>query len=209
MSHALHRYGTVENLQNDYTMYARTSRFVNREGCGPKLRKILDIMLSEGPVNLGSSHSGRSLAAGLSIKEYADSLDKAYGVACCFSSKEKVKNVLRKLKEADLGISIVVSGLIDEIREMAAELGLKPHTALISLGIHGEKALTPEERILEISTMCGHSLVSFNLTKSILEDVKSGKMAPEKGANLLALPCPCGIFNVDRCEVLLDISKKE
>ena len=47
MSHALHRHGTAKQLQNDYTFYARASRFVNREGCGPKLRKILSIALSE------------------------------------------------------------------------------------------------------------------------------------------------------------------
>src|SRR5512136_1691958 len=113
MSHSLHRYGTVENLQNDYTMYARTSRYVNREGCGPKLRKILDIFLSEQPVNFGSSHAGKSYKAGLDAKAYAQTLDKAYGVACCFSSREAIRGVLRKLKEADTGISIVVSGLID------------------------------------------------------------------------------------------------
>ena len=53
MTHSAHRYGTVENLADDYTFYARTSRHVNREGCGPKLRKILEIILSEKPVNPG------------------------------------------------------------------------------------------------------------------------------------------------------------
>ncbi len=47
MSHALHRHGTTEQLQNDYTFYARASRYVNRDGCGPKLRKILSIALTE------------------------------------------------------------------------------------------------------------------------------------------------------------------
>jgi len=28
-------------------------------------------------------------------------------------------------------------------------------------------------------------------------------MTPEKGAHLLAQPCPCGIFNTDRCEAIL------
>ncbi|MDP1991924.1 MAG: hypothetical protein Q8K00_12985 [Syntrophales bacterium] len=28
-------------------------------------------------------------------------------------------------------------------------------------------------------------------------------MNPEKGAHLLAQPCPCGIFNTDRCEQIL------
>jgi hypothetical protein len=204
MSHSLHRYGTVENLQNDYTLYARTSRWVNRKGCGPKLRRILDIMLSEKPLNFGSSHSGKSFKAGLDPKEYAASLDKAYGVACCFSSKDAVKEVLRKLKEADTGISVVVSGLIDEIVKIAEELDLKPHTAFLSLGIHGKKALLPEDKILEVTTMCGHGMVASRLTKSVMEKVKAGKMTPEEGADLLAQPCPCGIFNTARCTALLE-----
>jgi len=58
MSHSLHRYGTVENLKNDYTFYARSSRYVNQDGCGPKLRKIFDIMLSEKVINFGHAERG-------------------------------------------------------------------------------------------------------------------------------------------------------
>ena len=203
MSHSLHRYGTEKNLQNDYTFYARASRWVNREGCGPKLRKILDIILSEKPVNLGSSQAGKSFKAGLDPKEYAATLDKAYGVACCFSDKEVIKKVLIKLKEADTGISIVTGGLIDEIVEIAKEIGLKPHTAFLSLGIHGKKALLPAEQILEMTTMCGHGLVSSKLTQAALKKIESGEMTIAEGATLLAQPCPCGIFNTDRCEALL------
>ena len=61
MSHALHRHGTAKQLQNDYTFYARASRFVNREGCGPKLRKILSIALEQkNLVDYGSSQRGRA-----------------------------------------------------------------------------------------------------------------------------------------------------
>ncbi|MDI7258891.1 MAG: hypothetical protein QME90_03105 [Thermodesulfobacteriota bacterium] len=208
MSHSLHRYGTVENLQNDYTFYARASRYVNREGCGPKLRKILNIFLSEKPVNFGSSQVEKSFKGGLQPEEYAATLDKGYGVACCFSNKETVKSVLKKLKEADTGISIVVSGLIDEVVSIAKDLGLKPHTAFLSLGIHGKKALLPEETVLEITTMCGHGMVASKLTKVVMEKVKAGKMTPSEGGHLLAKPCPCGIFNTDRCEDLLEHYKK-
>jgi len=213
VSHSAHRCGTVRNLQNDYTMYARTSRHVNREGCGPKLRKILDIFLSENPVNFGSSHSGRSFAAGLDPEEYSRSLDKAYAVACCFSSVSAIKNVLVKLKEAETGVSIVVSGLIEEIRQIGGEVGLKPHTALLSLGVHGRKDLLPEEKVLEITTMCGHGLVATHLVEEVAEKVRKGRITAGEGAGVLAQPCPCGIFNLDRCVELLneqlDKSSKE
>jgi len=209
MTHSAHRYGTEENLKNDYTLYARTSRWVNREGCGPKLRKILDIFLSEKPVNFGSSHAGKSFAAGLDSTEYAATLDKAYGVACVFSDRDAVKAVLKKLREVDTGISIVVSGLITEVTQIADNLKLKPHTALLSLGIHGKKDLLPEDSVLEITTMCGHGMVASRLTKSVMKKVKSGEMSPEQGANFLAQPCPCGIFNTDRCAELLKQHAKE
>ena len=205
MSHALHRHGTTEQLQNDYTFYARASRYVNREGCGPKLRKILAIALSEKKlVNYGSSQAGKSYEAGLKPEEYAATLDKAYGVAGCFSDKETVRSFLTKLKEADTGISIVISGLIDEVTKIAAEIGLKPHTAFLSLGVHGKRSLLPADEVQQITTMCGHGMVGSKLTKAVMDRVKAGKMTPEKGAHLLAQPCPCGIFNTNRCRQMLE-----
>ena len=210
MSHALHRHGTAEQLQNDYTFYARTSRFVNREGCGPKLRKILRILLEEKRfVNFGSSHAGKSYKAGLDPDDYAATLDKAYGVAACFSDREAVRSILEKIREADTGISIVISGLIDEIIGIARELDLKPHTAFLSLGIHGKKALLPVDQVLQITTMCGHGMVSAKLSKTVMEKVRAGKMTPEAGAHLLAQPCPCGIFNTERCSAILKVCRGE
>jgi hypothetical protein len=209
MSHALHRHGTTEQLQNDYTFYARTSRFVNREGCGPKLRKILQIVREEKSlVNFGSSHAGKSYEAGLNPDEYAATLDKAYGVAGCFSDREAVRSVLKKLKEADTGISIVISGLIDEIVKIAGEVGLTPHTAFLSLGVHGKRALLPEDEVLQVTTMCGHGMVASRLTDAVIKRVKAGKMTPEAGAHVLAQPCPCGIFNTARCRAILEACRK-
>ena len=210
MSHALHRHGTVEQLQNDYTFYARTSRYVNREGCGPKLRKILSIVLEEKSlVNFGSSHAGISYEAGLKPEEYAKTLDKAYGVAGCFSDKEAVRSILEKLKEADTGISIVISGLIDEVVKISKEVGLKPHTAFLSLGVHGKRSLLPEDRVLELTTMCGHHQIGTRLTRAVVERVKAGKMTPEAGSHLLAQPCPCGIFNTRRSTAILASYRQE
>lgn len=209
MSHSLHRYGTEENLDNDYTFYARASRWVNREGCGPKLQEILKIVLSENPVNVGSSRAGKSTKAGLDLDEYAKSLlNDAYGVACCFSNKESIKNILIKLKAADTGISIVTGGLIDEIVAIGQETGITPHTAFLSLGIFGKKALLPTEQVLEITTMCGHGMTSELLTLAVVKKVESGEITPEEGATILAQPCPCGIFNTDRCEALLEKCRK-
>jgi len=63
MTRSLHRYGPEEHLRNDYTFFARASG-VNLEGCGPKLQKILEILLSEKPVNFGSSALNKCYAGG-------------------------------------------------------------------------------------------------------------------------------------------------
>ena len=207
MSHSLHRFGTVEDLKNDFCIYSRAARGVNREHCGDKLRKILSIYTSEEVVNFGSSHSGSSFVAGLDPKEYAKTLDNSYGIIASFAKREAVLGVLKKMKEADIGISVVVSGLIDEVKQIAFEAGLKPHTATISLGIYGKKNLLPENEVLKIVTMCGDSLVGSQLVCSVSEDIKRGTITADDGAKILAKPCTCGIFNTVRCLALFDAEK--
>lgn len=203
MSHSLHRYGTVENLKNDFCIYTRAAKGINRDNCGDKLRETLKIYLSEKVVNFGSSHAGKSYLNGLDPEEYAKTLDNSYGIIATFSDREAVKGVLIKAKEAKLGISTVVSGLIGEVVQIARECGLKPHTALLSLGVYGDTSLLPSEEVLQYTTMCGHSLVSQHLVKDVTEKVKKGMMTPEDAALILAKPCTCGIFNTDRCAQLM------
>ncbi len=213
MSHSLHRFGSAESLKDDFCIYTRAAKGVNRDDCGDKLREILSIYVSENPDNFGSSHAGKSFVAGLKPDEYAKTLDHSYGIISSFDEREKVKGVLKKAKKANLGISMVVSGLINDVVAIARECELKPHTALLSLGVFGKTeklpgevttpALNgegaPENDVLEMVTMCGHSLISANLVKDVIERVKSGKLSPEDAAVVIAKPCTCGIFNVTRC----------
>lgn len=203
MSHSLHRFGTKEDLKNDFCMYARCARGVNRDNPGDKLRTILDIYLSEHYVNYGSSHAGKSFINGLDPEDYKKTLDHAYGIIISFSDRTAVKGVLEKLKKADLGISIVVSGLIDEVADICSEIGLTLHTATLSLGIYGKKELLPEDDTLKIITMCGHSLIGASLVQSVSEKVKKGTLTPEEGSIIIGKPCTCGIFNTRRCASLM------
>lgn len=203
MSHSLHRYGTVEDLKNDFCIYARCARGVNRDDPGDKLRAILDIYMSEDYVNFGSSHAGKSRLNGLDPEEYKKTLDHAYGIIISYSDRESVKGVLAKLKDADLGISIVVSGLIEEVKKICSEVGLTPHTATLSLGIYGKKELLPDEDILKVVTMCGHSLVGAPLVQSVSAKVKEGKLTAKEGSEIIGKPCTCGIFNTRRCAALM------
>ena len=124
-------------------------------------------------------------------------------ITATFKSEEDVVNMLKDLKEEDLGMSIVVSGLVDRVKECSHKAGLEPHTVEHSLGRIGRTDLLPPNEILEIATMCGHSMVSVNFINEMIEKCRKGKCTPEQAAAELFKPCMCGIFNTDRAAMLI------
>jgi len=52
--------------------------------------------------------------------------------------------------------------------------------------------------------MCGHGMVSQNLARQMLLDVKRGKRSSQEAGQYLATPCVCGVFNARRAQLLLD-----
>ena len=72
-----------------------------------------------------------------------------------------------------------------------------------SLGRIGRTDLLPPNEILEIATMCGHSMVSVNFINEMIEKCRKGKCTPEQAAAELFKPCMCGIFNTDRAAMLI------
>ncbi len=203
MTHSLHRQGSVESLKNDYVVFARAAR-TKLDASEPQLARIAEIVFDEGPVNSGASVHNATMANGRWTKEVAMSSQRnTHHFIACFDSREKVKRVLERLKEEDLGISIVVSGLIDEVTGIARELGLKPHTINLSLGIWGKTELLPEENVLEFTTMCGHGLVAADLACKAMAEVKAGTKTPAEAAVMVGKPCICGIVNLTRGARLL------
>ena len=106
--------------------------------------------------------------------------------------------MLKELHEADLGISIVVSGVFDDVFDVCRRAGIKPHTVNMSLGIWGRVDGLPEDGVLELCTMCGHALISPRLVETLIERVKKGFATPEEMAVELGKQCMCNIFNVER-----------
>lgn len=202
MTHTLHRCGTEESLKNDYVLLVTAASGINHEGSREKLLKVLDVVWDVGPANIGSQHLGTVLQ-GYSLEEIKASLAEVPRVRCCFSSKEKMFEVIKRLKELDLGISVTVEGPTEDIVAMSRSLGIEPHSVNLSLDIWGKKDELPPEEILELVTMCGHGLISQYLVKKVIEDVKKGKSTPRQAAVEIGRPCVCGIYNPDRAEELL------
>ncbi len=185
MSHTNHRLGSEESLQNDFPILALGAKDITRDGCAPKLQRVKEIFLRHNPVNVTGPE-----------KEIKDN----NVVHAVFDSEEDLISCMKELKEADTGVSITVSGLFDKVHECCREAGITPHTVNTSLGIWGniEEKLPKDSRIAEITTMCGHGMVTFALVTDIAEKIHKGKLTPEKGAEILAGPCTCRIFNTKR-----------
>lgn len=202
MTHSLHRRGSEESLKDDFVILVTSAYGYNHEGAKEKLLKVLDIVFEAGPANLGSNETG-TIYAGYSIEEIKGNLTDVPRVRCCFSSKEKMFEVIKKIHEMDLGLSVVISGLVDSVLGMARELEIKPHSVNLSLEVWGNVEKLPSEEILEFVSMCGHSLIASGLIEKYIDQVKTGRIDIREAAEKIAHPCVCGLYNPDRAEILL------
>ncbi len=180
MTHTLHRQGTAENLSNDYLVLPFGGG--QPPDSQAKREKFIQICLKHEPVNYDNLCSFRIYV---------------------FDNKEKVDKVLQELAEAELGVSIVVSGLYDKVGDCCHKAGLKPHTINYSLGFWGNADKVPDKRFFELSSMCGHSLISPNLVRDMAKRVAKGFSAAT-AADRISKVCLCDLFNTKRGEVLLE-----
>ncbi len=117
MSHSLFRQGTYESLSDDFVFLAAGGR--QFEDLPARIDRFREIGFRHGAVNVPgvqsrlSSHSSHYLV---------------------YDSREKVRGFLKDLKEVNLGISVVVSGLRNTVGECCQAVGLTPHTVNQSLG---------------------------------------------------------------------------
>jgi hypothetical protein len=201
MTHTLHRQGELENLGEDFVVFIMSAKTVNAKGSGEKMRRFFEILEKYKFVDYGDMKTGNMLNSDRNT--IYEGIQDTSIVHFVFTDKEIVGKVLAELKKANLGKSIVVSGLVLATDQLCKQVGLKMHTVEFSGGIHGKLELLPERPILEISTMCGHGLVANNLVKEMLRQVERGKKTPKEAALELTKPCQCGVFNPKRAEELL------
>jgi hypothetical protein len=201
MTHTLHRTGSKEDLREDYVMLVMQARGVNREGAEEKMGQIWELFshYETDLTNFGNMEDGNSHTTSWEILKKA-TWHMAHAV---FKDRETLKACLNEFKERDLGVSVVVSGNYEDTAKTCSEIGLTPHTVEHSLGVHGKTEKLPDEPIMEITTMCGHALISPNLIHAMIEEIDQGKMSHEKAAIELSTLCDCGIFNPYRAEKVL------
>jgi hypothetical protein len=202
MTHTLHRKGTVESLSRDFVFLTMPSKDINHAGSAKPLKRFFQLALETGCVKIGDCRSGNEFYQG-SVDKVIENVEDRAVIHAVFDDRDQALQMLRKLKEADLGLSVVVSGLLDVVDGCCHESGLQRHTVEHSMGIWGQTDRLPPDHILHINTMCGHGMVTVSLINDVIDQVKLNRITAEEGAERLFQTCMCGIFNTSRAAELL------
>ncbi|MBW1698169.1 MAG: hypothetical protein JRH18_12420 [Deltaproteobacteria bacterium] len=200
MTHTNHRIG--EYLEEDYVVLVMPSRGINVQGSGQKLWRYLEMALENGAIKIGDARLGNEYHQG-GVEKVLDNLQDQAVVHAVFKDKDSLVKTLRAYKEADLGLSVVVSGLFDHVGECCKKVGLERHTINQSMGRWGKTEKLPPPEILQLNTMCGHGMVAVGLINEVINDIKTGDCTVQEGAERLFAPCMCGIFNPHRAALIL------
>ena len=224
MTNTLHRFGKPDDLKDDYVVFTLTSRGHNDIGSTQKAQDFLKAALKYHPVNLaGDSKEGsiyrpekhlnlfslyfRGRREQVSPNRVVQEMGDPGRALVVFDNKQAVESFLKELRTMDLGLSVNISSLVADVREMAPRTGIQPHSINYALGFRGNLYLLPDQQVLALTTMCGHGLISSNFAKKMIDGVKEGRLSPEKGARYLAKFCTCGAFNTSRAVRILREAK--
>lgn len=223
MTNTLHRYGDAESFRDDYVVFAMCCRGKNDQGALPKLKKFLEMALEFKPVNLGDARHGGALRPCRKLnplvhwrrdntpdfRAVIDGLETITTAAAVFDNREAAEAFLRKVREADLGLSVNISTSIDGADQCCHAAGIRRHSVGYSLGFEGKTEKLPEADVLMLSTMCGHGMIAHSLARKMIDWVKEGRRTPEQAAGYLTRFCSCGVFNPTRARRILERARSK
>lgn len=227
MTNTLHRYsdhyaaGAVTHprpIENDYVVFAMATRGVNDDRLLEKYRTFLRLALEHHAINIGDATKGGVVRPSPTMRPSShwrrdqtpdpeaviQGLEGHTTTSAVFRTYQDMAAFVADVKAADLGVSINISAPMDAARKCCQEAGIRRHSVEYSLGFQGRVDRLPDRQVLELSTMCGHGMVSFNLTRKMLDWVREGRRPPQEAARYLARFCVCGVFNPARAEEILD-----
>ena len=207
MSHTLHRTGSVESLQHDFVSLCLAARGFNRVKTNdrglsqiPSYRKFLELGMANHAINVSDGKYGSLL-----MHDYDWIWENCQTVVhALFTEKSDTAEFLKELNEVEIGYSVCISGLFEELFDCCRYAGVHPHGLTQSLGVIGRTDELPDAKAMEITTMCGHAQVSAGMVDNVVDKIKQGKMTTAEAGLELAQPCVCGAFNFKRAEKILD-----
>jgi hypothetical protein len=218
MTNTLHRYGTAESFRDDYVVFAMCSKGRNDQDSLPKLKRFLELAVPFKPVNLGDAIHGGAVRPSKDLNPAAhwhrditpdfaaviDGLNAPSTVAAVFDQRVAAEDFVKAVKEADLGLSINISTSIDGAEQCCFAAGIPRHSVGYSLGFEGATEKLPGDKVLMLSTMCGHGMVSHLLAEKLIDWVREGRRTPEQAATYMTRFCSCGVFNPTRAARILE-----
>ena len=220
MTNTLHRFQKPDDPKDDYVVFALASRGINDAGALQKSRDFLLTALKYNPVNLaGGARNGpmfrpekdlnpfklyvRGRSEHVPPEQVVAEMDRPGMALVVFDRKENLEGFLTEVKEMDLGLSVNVSSLVEDVREMAPRTGVRLHSINYALGFRGDLYRLPDRQVLGLTTMCGHGLIASNFARKMIDSVREKRVTPEKAAGYMAKFCVCGAFNTSRAVRIL------
>lgn len=202
MTHTHHRLVESSKETKDFIILAMPAKGINDAQGAEKLKDAFSIMMKYNPVNGGGINAG-NLISNTPQEIIATINPETPMIHGVFTNEEDLLAALSAIKQRDLGISIVVTGNINRVEEIAGKISISPHSINFSLGVFGNQKLLPTPDIMEITTMCGHGLISVKLVEKVIDDLKRNRSTLEEASNELGRHCVCGIFNTKRAKEIL------
>ena len=221
MTNTLHRLQKPDDPKDDYIVFCMATRGVNEVGATERGRRFLETAIKYNPVNI-KAQPGQSpmyrpeknlnplklyllgRKERVSPEQMLKEMDANAHVLIVFDNKPATEEFLKELKEMDLGLSVNVSSLVDDVLEMIPRTGIVPHSMNYALGFRGDKYRLPRRSVLELTTLCGHGLISNNFARKMIDMVKERRVTPEKAAGYMSKFCVCGAFNTTRAVRILN-----
>jgi hypothetical protein len=223
MTNTLHRFGAPETQRDDYIVFAMAAKGINEAGAVPKFQAFLRLALPHKPINMAHAQNRGIHRAAEQLTPLAHwsrgderldperlirEIDTCSVVAVVFDTYEAMAAFVRDVARADLGLSVNISALTDAAHDCCKSAGLTRHSVEYSLGFHGDLNRLPDKHTLELSTMCGHGMLSHNFAKKMMDMVRENRRTPRQAATAMARFCSCGIFNLTRAERILEQARR-
>lgn len=207
MTHSLHRAGKLDSQKKDFNWFMYQTKGVNNQNIKPKALAFIAAAEAVGSENWGDVRTGPITR--FSSSEVQEKITDKSRIRGVFTKREQVTEFVRRIKEQDLGQSVVITGVLSEVLPACKEAGVIPHSINYSLGVWGKKEYLPDDVTLSITTMCGHHMIPPKFVKHIMKQVEEKRMTPEEGATRLSDFCYCGIFNQVRCAEIIKENTSE
>lgn len=227
MTNTLHRYSehyafepppNPPPVADDFIVFAMATRGVNDDDLVEKYRAFLRLALKHNPVNIGDATKGGVLRPRRDLNptahwkrdqlpnpdEVIAGIEGHTTVAAVFDNYDDMKAFVDDVKGAHLGISVNISAPIADAERCCRDTGIARHSIEYSLGFCGRVDKLPDGTVLELSTMCGHGMVSAQFVKKMIEWVKENRRTPAEVSRAMARFCICGVFNISRAERILN-----